>query len=186
MRNKIARAIWNTVWLLLFRPTPRFMFSWRRLLLRGFGARLANPVYIYSSVRIWAPWNLQMGAYSALGERVNCYCVDKVRIGNYTTVSQFSFICSASHDYTVASILHNPCIPMPLTTAPIALGDHVWIAADVFLAPGITIGSGTVVFARSSVFNDLPAWVVAAGYPASPIKKRILKTNDENIPPTKY
>lgn len=164
--NKIARMLWQFVWLFLYRPTPRLFHPWRCLLLRLFGAKLGRSVHPYPSARIWAPWNLEMGDHACLSEAVDCYCVDKIRIGAYSTVSQYSFLCSASHDYSQSG--------MPLTTAPINIGQRAWIAADVFVGPGVTIGDGTVVNARSSVFGDIPAWVVARGNPAIPVKERRL------------
>ncbi len=108
-----------------------------------------------------------MGDHSCLSEQVDCYCVDKIKIGAHTTISQYSFLCAASHDY------EDPA--MPLVTAPITIGDWAWVTADVFVAPGVTIGDGAVVTARSSVLHDIPAWVVASGNPAKARKKRILK-----------
>jgi len=99
LRNTTGRAIWNVVWLLLFRPTPRPFHAWRSVLLRMFGAKLGKAVHPYPSARIWAPWNLEMGDHSCLSEDVDCYCVDKIRIGPHATVSQYSFLCTASHDY---------------------------------------------------------------------------------------
>jgi putative colanic acid biosynthesis acetyltransferase WcaF len=162
--NKIARTLWQIVWLLLYRPTPRLFHSWRCLLLRLFGAKLGKHVHPYPSARIWAPWNLEMGDHACLSEEVNCYCVDKIRIGAHSTVSQYSFLCTASHDYTKFA--------MPLVVAPITLGDRVWITADVFVGPGVKIGDGAVVTARSSVFSNIPTWVVARGNPAVPVKQR--------------
>lgn len=167
-RNKVGRAVWGIVWLLLFRPTPRLFHGWRCMLLRSFGAKLGKSVHPYPSARIWAPWNLEMGDHSCLGERVDCYCVDKVRIGAHATVSQYSFLCTASHDYTDKT--------MPLVTAPIMIGEHAWITADVFIAPGVVIGEGAVINARSSVFTNIEPWVVASGNPAKPVKKRVWVT----------
>lgn len=164
VHNKIARILWHLVWLLLYRPTPRSFHPWRSFLLRFFGARLGSAVHIYPSSRVWAPWNLEMGDHACLSENVDCYCVDRISIGAYSTISQYSFLCSASHDYTQAS--------MPLVTAPIRIGEHVWITADVFVGPGVSIGDGAVVTARSSVFSDIPSWMVARGNPAAPLKKR--------------
>ena len=164
LHNKIYRVLWKAVWLFLFRPTPRSFHAWRCLLLRTFGARLGEAVHPYPSARIWAPWNLEMGDHSCLSEDVDCYCVDKIRIGPHATVSQYSFLCTASHDYK------DPA--MPLVTAPITIGERAWIAADVFVAPGVTIGDGAVVTARSSVFSDIASWTVAAGNPAKSVKKR--------------
>lgn len=166
LSNKIARALWHAVWLVLYRPSPRALHVWRCLLLRLFGARLGRGVHPYPSARIWAPWNLEMGDYACLGENVDCYCVDSIHIGAHSTVSQYSFLCTASHDYTRLS--------MPLVSAPITIGDYVWLTADVFVAPGVVIEDGAVVAARSNVFDDIPAWVVVKGNPAQIVKKREL------------
>lgn len=171
LENKIARTLWGIVWLIFYRPTPRSLHVWRALLLRLFGARLGRAVHPYPSARIWAPWNLEMGDHACLSEGVDCYCVDKIRIGAHSTVSQYSFLCTASHDYTQAS--------MPLVTAPITIGEWVWITADVFVGPGVTIGDGAVVTARSSVFNDLPPWMVARGNPAVPVKARAFEESTD-------
>ena len=165
MRNKVGRVVWKVVWLLLFRPTPRVFHAWRCLLLRIFGAKLGKGVHPYPTARIWAPWNLVMGNHSCLSEYVDCYNVDTIRIGAHSTVSQYSFLCTASHDYTDPS--------MPLVTAPIVIGEQVWITADVFLAPGVNIGDGAVILARSSVFTDIEPWSVAAGNPAKFVKPRL-------------
>lgn len=170
LRNRIGRALWHSVWLLLFCSTPRPLHAWRCLLLRAFGAKLGEAVHPYPSARIWAPWNLEMGDHSCLSEDVDCYCVDRIRIGAHATVSQYSFLCTASHDYK------DPA--MPLVTAPITIGERAWIAADVFVAPGVTIGDGAVVAARSSVFSDIDSWTVAAGNPAKSVKKRELLSNE--------
>ena len=165
--NKLARALWQIVWRALFRPTPRFLHSWRCALLRLFGAKLGKGVHVYPTARIWAPWNLEMGDQSCLSEQVDCYSVDKIRIGARVTVSQYSFLCTASHNYTDPK--------MPLVTAPITIGERAWVTADVFVAPGVSIGAGVVLVARSSVFHDIEPWVVAAGSPAKVIKPRLLK-----------
>lgn len=167
LANKVARAVWGIVWLFLFRPSPKILHGWRRLLLRLFGARLGRGVHVYPSCRIWAPWNLEMGAHSCLSHHVDCYCVAKISIGAHATVSQYSYLCAASHDESDPG--------MKLVSARIAVGDQAWVCADVFLAPGVRVGEGTVVGARSSVFKDLPPWQICCGSPARPVRKRILK-----------
>ena len=108
-----------------------------------------------------------MGAHSCLADGVDCYCVARVTLGAHATVSQYSFLCTASHDYNDPG--------MPLVVAPISIGEKSWVAADVFVGPGVTIGDGAVVTARSSVFSDIPPWVVARGNPAVAVKPRIIK-----------
>ena len=162
--NKIMRAIWTIVWMTLYRPTPRFLHVWRCFLLKIFGAKLGKGVHPYPSARIWAPWNLEMGDHSCISEYVDCYSVDKITIGARATVSQYSFLCTASHDYTKTN--------MPLIAAPITIGESAWVTADVFIAPGVNIGKGAVVTARSSVFSDIPDWMIARGNPACVVKMR--------------
>lgn len=166
LRNKLARLLWFWVWLLLFRPTPRPMHIWRRFLLRSFGAQLSSSSRIYPRAKIWAPWNLVMGDSSTISDDVDCYSVAKIIIGSHTTVSQYTYLCGATHDHTHARF--------PLVPKRIVIGEQCWIAADVFVSPGVTIGDGTVVGARSSVFTNLPAWKICVGTPAIPIKDRIL------------
>jgi putative colanic acid biosynthesis acetyltransferase WcaF len=167
LRNRIGRALWGVVYVTLFRPSPRICHGWRRMILRCFGARIAPTAQICPRARIWAPWNLIMGERSCIGDDVDVYSVTTISIGADSTVSQYSYLCGATHDYE--DPIH-PVVPKPIT-----IGERCWVAADVFVAPGVTIGDGTVVGARSNVFKDLPAWVVAVGSPAKPIKPRVLR-----------
>ncbi len=162
--NQLMRVLWRTIWLLAYRPSPKICHGWRRFLLRMFGAKIARDAYPHPSVKIWAPWNLEMGSQSSLGPDVDCYCVDKVVIGAGATVSQYSFLCAATHDY------RDLC--MPLVTAPILIGERAWVAADVFIGPGVTIGEGAVVGARSSVYRNVDPWTVVAGNPVGILKTR--------------
>lgn len=156
-RIRSRRLVWSLVWLFLYRPSPRPFHAWRRLLLRLFGARIARNAVPYAGARVWAPWNLTMEEYSCLSDGVDCYCVAPITLGRHSTVSQYGYLCSASHDY------RDPT--MPLVTAPIVIGAEAWVAADVFIGPGVSIGEGAVVGARSTVTRDVAPWTVVAGSP---------------------
>lgn len=164
-KDKIKRMLWVITWTLLAKPFPRKTCnSWKLFLLRIFGAKIHDTANVYSSVRVYAPWNLEMGAYSCLAPEVDCYNVDKVFIGSNSTVSQKSYLCSASHDITKSNY--------PLITSPINICDQVWVGANAFISMGITINQGAVVGARASVFKDVDAWTIVGGNPAKFIKKR--------------
>jgi putative colanic acid biosynthesis acetyltransferase WcaF len=105
-----------------------------------------------------------MGDFSCLSHNVDCYAVDRIRIGAKATVSQYSFLCAAGHD------VDSP--DMTLITAPIVIMEHAWIAADAFIGPGVTIGEGAVVGARATVFKNVPPWTVVGGNPARVIRER--------------
>lgn len=55
-------------------------------------------------------------------------------------------------------------------SAPIVIGDHVWIGMNVIVLKGVTIGEGAVVSAGSVVTKDVPPHSLVAGVPAKVVK----------------
>lgn len=165
--NHLGRALWAVAWVTLYRPSPLPFFAWRRFLLRCFGARIGSKANAYSRCRIWAPWNLTMGAHSCLANDVECYCVDRIVLGEFATVSQGAMLCAATHDYDDPEFR--------LITRPITIGPRAWIAARAFVGPGVNVGEGAVVGAAAAVFQDVEAWTVVGGNPARPLKKREIR-----------
>lgn len=164
-KDQVKRLIWSITWTLLARPIPKSLLnSWKQFLLRSFGAKIDKTAVIYSSARIYAPWNLEMKEYSCIASDVDCYNVDKIIVGAHSTVSQKVFLCTASHN------IHNKI--HPLITAPIVIESQVWIGADAFIGMGVTAKEGSVVGARACVFKDVEPWTVVGGNPAKFIKKR--------------
>lgn len=169
--NKIARLVWGIVSCCLYRVTLdkiRILEWWRIFLLKCFGAKVGKGTHsVYSTARIWAPWNLTLGSRVALSQCVNVYSVDKITIGDNTVVSREVFLCTASHD------ISSPI--MELKTAPLTIGSDCWICARAIILPGVKIGDGAVVAAGSVVTKDVEPWTVVGGNPAKFIKKRELK-----------
>ncbi len=164
-KNQMARFIWSIVWNVLARPFPRKVCNrWKIFLLNLFGAKVHKSAVVYSSVRIYMPWNLVMDEYSCLAPEVDCYNVDKIIIGAHTTISQKAYLCTASHDISKTW--------NPLITSPIIIEDQVWVAADVFVGPGVTIKQGAVIGARGVVFKSVDPWTIIGGNPAKFIKNR--------------
>lgn len=167
LKNRIGRLSWGIVRVFLFRPFAGRIFNrWRIFLLRCFGAEIGAHCSVYASVHVWAPWNLTMGDYVAVGPGAELYAVDRITIGSMVTISQRAYLCTASHD--ISSLLK------PLTHRPIIIGNYTWIAAEAFVGMGVTIHDGAVVGARAVVTKDIPGWSVVAGNPARIFKKRLL------------
>ena len=166
IKNKISRLIWNLIRLVLFRPfVSRLFKKWRVFILKCFGAKIEWSSHIYASVKIWAPWNLEMGANSSLGPNVDCYNQGRISIGANTVISQKTYLCASTHDYTKKDF--------PLILKPIKIGNGVWIAADAFVGPGVTIGSDVVIAARSVVIKNVEENSILGGNPATFIKQKI-------------
>ena len=162
--NKLARAVWQVVYWLVFRLTPVPLHAWRAVVLRLFGASIGKNVRIYPSAKIWAPWNLAMADESCIGPDVDCYCVDRIELGLRAVVSQRAFLCTAGHDYNQAG--------MPLVTAPVILQKDVWVTAEVYVGPGVILKEGAVALARAVVVQNVEPWFVVCGNPAKLLKHR--------------
>jgi putative colanic acid biosynthesis acetyltransferase WcaF len=166
-QNVLKRVIWQLIWNIFARPFPRKSFRrWKIFLLNLFGAKINHTATVYSSAKIFMPWNLEMDEYSCIASDVDCYNAACVKIGKYATVSQYTYLCTASHDIQSKSHI--------LFSKPITLNDFSWVAASAFVGPGVTIGTGAVVGATASVFKDVEDWTVVGGNPAKSIKKRVI------------
>ncbi|MBD3729201.1 MAG: putative colanic acid biosynthesis acetyltransferase [Sphingomonadales bacterium] len=163
--NRIERAAWSLVWLLFARLVPPpFGWAWRKFLLRLFGARMGSLTKVYASAQIWLPRHLDMADGSTLGPGVECYNMAPVTIGKRVIVSQRAFLCGGDHDH------RDP--EFQLVARPIVLGDDCWVAAEAFVAPGVTLGGGAVLAARGVAVKDLPPWTVWGGNPARQLGER--------------
>lgn len=167
---KIKRVVWNITAAFLFRPfiTPAFR-KWRIALLRLFGAKVEWDANVYASVKIWAPWMLQMGHRACLGPEVICYNQDWVVLEDEAVVSQYTYLCTAGHDVNMMNTADKSLI-----TAPIILKSKSWIGARSFIGMGVEIGEGAVVGATASVYKSVEPWSVVGGNPCKIIKMRKL------------
>jgi len=161
----LLRVLWG-FGRLAFKLTPRPCFGLRRLILRMFGAQVGRNVNIYPSALIYYPWNLEIGDDSSIGEWALIYNLGTVTIGKRTTISQRVHLCAGTHDYREPTL--------PLLKPPIIVGDEVWICADAFVGPDVTVEDGAVVGACSVVTRIVKAWTVVVGNPAIFVRTRSL------------
>lgn len=165
LQNRLARVVWELIGGIFFRFSPRPLHSWRSFLLRCFGAKVGRGVHVYPGARIWAPWNLELSDECGIANGAILYSMDKIVVGKRAVISQGAHLCAGTHDYTLEG--------SPLVTLPIFIGDQAWVAAEAFVHPGVTIGEGCVVGARSVVTKDMPGWMVCCGHPCKPLKERV-------------
>lgn len=178
LRNKLFRLSWKIVWFLLASWSPVFMHKWRILILKVFGGNVSFSSYVYPNVKIWNPKNIIMGHKSCLGPNVDCYNVAMIKIGDYATISQKTYLCSASHDYDQLNVSDNF---IDLLVGPIVIEDYVWIAAEAFIGPNKIIRNGSVILARSVVTKNTEAMGVYGGNPMKYIRDRKSILGDNTI-----
>lgn len=164
----LKRVFWYLINNTIFRCIPsRQMRYVRNAILKLFGAHIPWDILIYPSCQIWAPWNLTVGKNSCIGPNTKIYNKSPIYIDENCVISQGAYLCTASHD--ISDINH------PLIHSPIFVENRVWIAADAFIGPGVTVYEGAVVGARCVVFKDVDSWTVVGGNPAKVIKTRVMK-----------
>lgn len=156
---------------MLIRPIPGFIgFALRNLLYRCLFARLRGFAFIYKGVYfehcygIAAGRNLHVSAGAVLYGRGGIAIGEDVMIGHYAT------IYSSQHQWD-----RDPSLPMIYQghkSAPVEIGDDVWIGAHVVVLPGVHIATGTVVAAGAVVTRDTDPYSIVAGSPARPIGQR--------------
>ncbi|SCW52157.1 putative colanic acid biosynthesis acetyltransferase WcaF [Paenibacillus tianmuensis] len=167
-RSGLIVLLWWFVQGTLFRFSLHNMYSWRRLLLRAFGARIGRDVRVRSSAKFTYPWKVSIGDHSWIGDYAELYSLDRIDIGAHCVVSQHSYLCTGSHQ------MDDPYFG--LVTKPIRVKDGAWIASGAFVYPGVTVHEMGVVGARSTVTKDVGANEVHIGAPARFMKNRFEDT----------
>lgn len=172
----LSRWSWLVVQATLFRWSPRPWHAWRAWLLRCFGAKVSNirKVVIFPTARIAYPSRLVLEDRSMVGPNVQLYNLGTITLRYGVNLSQNCHLCAGTHDHSRWD--------MPLVTAPIEIGPNVWLAADVFVGPGVTVGELCVVGARAVVVRDLPPHHVCVGHPCQPVKERRFPTTPPTVP----
>ncbi|MAR92625.1 MAG: colanic acid biosynthesis acetyltransferase WcaF [Pseudomonadales bacterium] len=164
-RSSFVVQLWWVLQPILLGLSPQICFGWRRFILRLFGANIGKGVLIRPSVRITYPWKIVIGDYSWIGDNTELYSLGEIHIGRHVVISQRSYLCTGTHDYQNSNFA--------LITKPIVIEDQAWVATDVFVAPGVTIGEGAVVAARSTVTKSLKGGIIYRGNPAKAVRDRL-------------
>jgi putative colanic acid biosynthesis acetyltransferase WcaF len=164
--------LWWFVQASLFAWSPQVLYPWRSWLLRLFGTKIGRNVKVRPTARVTYPWKVSIGDYSWIGDDVVLYSLGEIDIGTNCVVSQRSYLCAATHNHQLPSF--------DLVASKVTIEDEVWLAADVFVAPGCRVGRGTVVGARSSVFINLPEGMICIGTPAKPVGPRFSEPGSQS------
>lgn len=165
-RTKIVEVVWIIVSAFLIE-------SWlpgsghRRVVLRLFGARISRGVKLKPGLQIKFPWRLEIGEDSWIGQDVWIDNLATVKIGANTCLSQGAYVCTGSHDWQSSTF--------DLIVKPVTISDCAWIAAKAVIAPGVTVGSGSILAIGSVATSDMEPWSVYQGVPAKLIKQRRIK-----------
>ena len=88
-----------------------------------------------------------------------------IKIGSNVALAHKVYINTGGHEYDKISF--------DIFCEPVVIEDECWLTNDVYVAPGVTIGKGSIIAARSSVLKSMPGGKICVGTPAIAMKDRI-------------
>jgi tetrahydrodipicolinate N-acetyltransferase len=130
----------------------------------GWNARFSvqGTVQMNRGVRVFVTdgGHLEMGSRSYINDCSTLTCFEHVKIGSGCSISWSTNILDANiHELVIAGRPR-------LRSAPVLIGDRVWIGTGATILPGVSIGEHAVIAAGSVVTTDVPGGVVVGGNPA--------------------
>lgn len=164
--NSFKRLCWYMVNAAFFN-SPFPINSVKTSLLRMFGARVGKGVVIKPFVNIKYPWNLKIGDYVWIGERVWIDNLGFVVLNDNSCVSQGAMLLCGNHHYKK--------VAFDLLVGNITVEEGAWIGAKCVVCPGVKVGSHAVLTVGSIATANVLPWSIYQGNPAQRIKERVIK-----------
>jgi acetyltransferase-like isoleucine patch superfamily enzyme len=165
-----ARFGWTTLALLPYRLAlvPQLRAPWLRLLGAQVGrGSILHDVRFFNLYRRGFP-GLSIGEECFLGDECLLDLAEAVTLEPQVTLAERVLILT----HTNVGYRDHPLQPhFPPSAAPVTILRGSFVGAGVTVLPGRTIGPCSFVGAGSVVTEDVPAWTLAAGVPARPLRR---------------
>lgn len=167
-KNGLVRLMWYCVSAVFINTYHFPSSSFKKMLLKLFGAKIGKGVVVKPKVNIKYPWKLIIGDNTWIGEEVWIDNLDNVNIGKNCCLSQGSMILCGNHDFKKTTF--------DLIVKPIVLKNGAWLGAKSIVCPGVTIEKNALLSVGSVATSNLAANSIYQGNPAIKIKERILES----------
>ncbi|MBI2613603.1 MAG: acyltransferase [Candidatus Levybacteria bacterium] len=139
----------------------------RRFFYRLFGMKIGRGSTIHMGLKLYSPFNIEIGEDSIIGEDAVLDGRDKLIIGNHVDIASEVMIYNAEHD------VRDP--NFKAISSPVVIEDYVFIGPRAVILPGVKIKKGAVVGAGAVVTKDVEENSIVGGVPARYIGDRNIK-----------
>lgn len=165
-KQKLIRLVWGTLGRLLWIAVP----GARSSILRLFGAQIGNDCSLARDIDIVVPWNICLGDGVIVENHAILYSLGMITIGNRCVLDSKAHLCAGTHDMT------DPLFP--LIRPPITLGEGCFVGFDAYIGPDVTLGDGTIVHPRTSVYRNTKPGTIWRGNPAKLVEAESTEQGD--------
>jgi putative colanic acid biosynthesis acetyltransferase WcaF len=165
--SSIKRACWYVINAVIFNSSCFPFYKLKIFLLKIFGARVGQGIFIKPNVSIKYPWFLEIGDHVWIGENVWIDNLGSVTIGNNVCLSQGCMLLSGNHNYSKPAF--------DLVVKNIILENGVWIGAKAIVCGGVICRDHAVLSVGSVATKSLEPYTIYAGNPAIQIRERKLE-----------
>ena len=142
---------------------------------RGSHVRFGNGCVLDHGFTLEASGTVEVGDRTVFGHHCTLAADRSVVIGRGCLIGELVSIRDHDHAFDRDDV---GILDQGRATAPVVIGEDVWVGAKATITRGVTIGSGTVVGAHAVVTHDLPAGCVAVGVPARVVRTRTPRSHD--------
>jgi acetyltransferase-like isoleucine patch superfamily enzyme len=129
---------------------------------------VAGEFLIYSGCQIVVDKDAKLDLGSGyINSNSTISCFGNIKIGHDVAIAE---------NVTIRDSDNHSIVGGKSQTAPIIIGDHVWIGLNTIILKGVTIGDGSIIAAGSLVNKSIPPNCLAAGVPAKVIRENVAWT----------
>jgi putative colanic acid biosynthesis acetyltransferase WcaF len=166
-RSSLVIWAWYVTNYAFFKSSFPF-YSFKRFLLRLFGAKVGKGLIIKPGVNIKYPWHLVIGDHVWIGENVWIDNLAKVTLKDHSCVSQGALLLCGNHNYRKTTF--------DLLVGEIMLEEGAWAGAMTVVCPGVRMGSNSLLTVGSIATRSLEANWIYQGNPAQKLKQREIRS----------
>jgi acetyltransferase-like isoleucine patch superfamily enzyme/coenzyme F420-reducing hydrogenase beta subunit len=141
-----------------------------RLAVEGNGSLIVErghvTIYYGSDILVFKGASLCFKGSAAINQSVQIICMDSITIGDDVMISRDVIIRDNDGGHEILTEGYKK-------TAPVTIGDHVWIGQGAMIMKGVNIGDGAIISAGAWVATDVKPNALVMGDPARAVKKNV-------------
>ena len=133
--------------------------------------QIGNQVVLKEGARICScnqDAKINIGENTTFGYHSFLFSSESIEIGNNCLIAPFVYIVDSDHNIEKGKLINE----QPNSTAPVKIGNDVWIGTGAKILKGVSIENGAVIAAGAIVRNDVKAYEIHGGIPAKKISDR--------------